>query len=223
LFSPQLQPFYRDNVPCAQAAAEMAGVTVFSPLVSPALTCAFSPTTAIADWRVQNLGEIRTNGIDFNASYEHPASFGTIHTSLAGSYTLHRNQALVPGAAFIETLDQPGASRLSLIASGGAQIGDLNATASINYRSGYDINPTVPARPGFPFPQPQNSIDSFTTVDLYLDYKLSTVWPKGGTRLSLNVTNLFDKSPPLYIGGSNGYANGSTLGRLVQVGIRTKF
>ncbi|HET9159011.1 MAG TPA: TonB-dependent receptor [Caulobacteraceae bacterium] len=222
-FSSQLQPFYRDNVPCAQAASELAGVTVFSPLVSPALTCLFAPTTAILDWRVQNLGEIKTNGIDFNVSYEHPVSFGSVHASLAGTYTLNRDRAIVPGATFVETLDQPGDTRLVWIASAGAQIGDLNATASVNHRDGYDINPIVPARPGFPFPQAQDSISSFTTVDLYFDYKLSTAWLKDGAHLSLNVTNLFDKAPPFYSGGNNGYANGSTLGRLVQVGVRTKF
>lgn len=226
LYSPQLQPFFRDNVPCAQAATELAGVTVFSPLLPPALTCAFSPTTAVLDFRVQNLGEIKTDGVDFNASYDRSVSFGSVHAGLAGTYTLHRKQALVPGATFIETLDQPGSAKLLFIATAGAQVGKLNATASLNYRQGYDINPVVPARAGFPFPQGQDSIGSFTTVDLYFDYLLTAGWLKNDTHLSLNVTNLFDQDPPFFNGGAgatSGFANGSTLGRLVQVGLRTKF
>ena len=226
-FSSQLQPFYRDNIPCAQAGAELAGVTVFSPLIPAALTCAFSPTTAILDWRVQNLGEIKTDGIDFSISYDRPVSFGSVHAGLAGTYTLHRNQALVPGATFIETLDQPGDTRLVFIATAGVQVGDLNATASLNHREGYSINPIVPARPGFPFPNEQDSIGSFTTVDLYFDYALPSAWMMHDTHVSLNVTNLFDQAPPFYagtpFGANSGFANGSTLGRLVQFGIRTKF
>lgn len=226
-YSSTLNPFFRDNVPCAQAASELAGVTVFSPLFPPALTCAFAPTTAILDWRVQNLGEIKTDGIDFNVSYDRPVSFGAIHAGIAGTYTLHRNQALVPGAAFIETLDSPGDTRLAFIATAGAQVGRLTASASLNHRDGYNINPVVPARSGFPFPQEQDRVGSFTTVDLYFDYKLPRLWGKNDTSLSLNVTNLFDQDPPFFNGsnfnGGSGFANGSTLGRVVQLGIRTKF
>jgi iron complex outermembrane receptor protein len=226
-YSAQLQPFFRDNVPCAQAASQFAGVTVFSPLLPAALTCAFSPTTAILDYRTQNLGEIKTDGVDFSIRYERPTRFGALNASLAGTYTLNRDQALVPGASFIERLDQPGDTRLLLIASAGAKVGDLLATASLNHRAGYDINPAVPARPGFPLPQAQASIGSFTTIDLFVDYTVPAARLENETHLSLNVTNLFNEAPPVYGGAASGVAsgftNGSTLGRLVQFGVRTKF
>jgi iron complex outermembrane receptor protein len=226
-YSSQLEPFFRDNVPCAQAAAEFAGVTVFSPLLPPALTCAFSPTTAILDYRVQNLGEIKTDGLDFSLRYDRPTNFGSVNASLAGTYTLSRDQALVPGATFINRLDQPGDTRLLLIATAGAKIGALQASASVNHRAGYDIDPVIPARPGYPLPQAQDRVGSFTTVDLFFDYTVPAARLKNETHLSLNVTNLFDQDPPLYggtaSGVASGFANGSTLGRLVQFGIRTKF
>jgi iron complex outermembrane receptor protein len=40
--------------------------------------------------------------------------------------------------------------------------------------------------------------------------------------LTLNVSNLFNQDPPFY-NADPGYANGSTLGRLIQFGIRKKF
>ncbi len=227
-YSPDLEPFLRDNVPCAQAAAELASTPVFSPLVPATLTCLFSPTTAIFDWRVQNLGEIKTDGIDFSVSYDHAASFGSVYATLGGTYTLNRDRALVPGAPFIEMLDEPGQSRLSLIAAIGARVGDLNASASINHRGGYDLDPVVAANPANPFPEGQSSVDSFTTVDLFFNYRLPERWVSSEFDLTLNVTNVLDEDPPFYSGGcfsaaSCGIANGSSLGRLTQVGIRMKF
>ena len=40
--------------------------------------------------------------------------------------------------------------------------------------------------------------------------------------LTLNIDNVFDQDPP-YFNNAAGYTNGSTLGRLVSFGIRTKF
>jgi iron complex outermembrane receptor protein len=227
-YSPELEPFLRDNVPCADAAAELASIPVFSPLIPAALTCLFSPTTAIFDWRVQNLGEIKTDGIDFNVSYNRPVSFGAIYTTLGGTYTLNKDSALVPGASFRETLDEPGQSRMSLIATVGARVGNLNASASLNHRDGYDIDPVVAANPANPFPNGQSSVGSFSTVDLFFDYELPEEWIHSQVNLSLNVTNLLDQDPPFYSGGcfgaaSCGFTNGSTLGRLTQLGLRVKF
>jgi iron complex outermembrane receptor protein len=226
-YSPELEPFLRDNVPCAQAAGELAGVSPFPPLVPVALTCLFSPTTAVFDWRVQNLGEIKTDGIDFNVSYDRSVGFGLIYAGLGGTYTLNRDRALVPGAPFVEYLDNPGTSRLSLILTAGAQVGNFNASASLNHRGGYDIDPVVAANPSNPFPEEQNHVDSFTTVDLFFNYKLPEAWVHQDLNLSLNVTNLFNEDPPFYSGGcfspaSCGFTNGSTLGRLIQLGLRIK-
>jgi iron complex outermembrane receptor protein len=225
-YSPDLEPFLRDNVPCAEAAAELAAIPVFSPLFPAALTCLFSPTTAIFDWRVQNLGQIKTDGIDFGASYDRAVDFGLIYAALAGTYTLNRDRAIVPGAPFVELLDSPGLSDLSLVATAGAQVGNLNALASLNYRDGYGIDPAVPANPANPFPEGQDKVGSFTTVDLFFDYRLPEDWLDYEVSLSLNVTNLFDEDPPFYSGGgggASGFANGSTLGRLIQIGLRTRF
>jgi iron complex outermembrane recepter protein len=218
---PELQPFIRENVPCSEPLAQFNSAISF--LVPLATVCALSPTVAVYDYRVQNLGIIKQDGIDFNFTYDRPVSFGAVRAGLAGTYTLNRDVARVPGAPYIEQLDTPGRSRLSFVASVGAQVGNLNALASLNHRGGYDLNPAIPATTRF---GAQDHVDSFTTVDLFFDYKLPQAWLKD-LSISLNINNLFDQDPPFYnscLGTTTcGFTNGSTLGRLVQLGVRTRF
>lgn len=231
--TPAVAGLIDDPVPCVQALTQLGSQPLLSTLFGntpPAILCAFvfqTPTVAVFDWRVQNLGQIKTDGVDFNLSYDRQVGFGTIHAGVAGTYTLGRKRAIVPGAPFVNTLDTPGISRLGLVATLGAQAGNFSASASLNHRGGYDINPVIPANPANPFPQAQSHVGSFTTVDAFFQYKLPEAWLPSETSLTLNVTNLFDQDPPFYnaasFGGSAGFTNGSTLGRVIQVGIRTKF
>ena len=74
----------------------------------------------------------------------------------------------------------------------------------------------------------QTSIAAFNTFDLYAQYDLNQKL-MGSSRisLSLGITNLFNISPPLYNGTNPafgaGYANGSTAGRVFQLGADVKF
>ncbi|HEV2597941.1 TonB-dependent receptor domain-containing protein [Sphingopyxis sp.] len=236
---------YQDPVPCVDAINRFSSAAPISTVLStlaglgvpaadrPAAACAAllnvsgATNIAVLDWRVQNLGEVKVEGIDFNASFNRPVSFGSVNASLAGSYTLNRDRAVVPGAPFVNALQNPGSSRLALIATAGVQVGNFTGSASLNHRSGYDIFPVIAANPANPFPQSQDHVGSFTTVDAFFQYRLPESWLKPETFLTLNVTNVFDQDPPFYnfpsFGGNSGYTNGSTLGRLVQIGIRSKF
>jgi iron complex outermembrane recepter protein len=74
--------------------------------------------------------------------------------------------------------------------------------------------------------QPQDRVSAFNTVNLFFKYAV----PAEGAllcdlELTLNI-NMFDQGPPLLkrIGASTpGYANGFTVGRLVQLGVAKKF
>lgn len=219
---PELAPFIRENVSCADTAVQFASAQSF--LVPLSTVCALSPTVAVYDYRVQNLGVIKQDGIDFNVDYSHPVSFGSVHASVGGSYTLNRKVARVAGGTFREELDTPGRNRLALVASAGVKAGDFGATAFLNHRGGYDLNPGLPATARFPA---QDSVGSFTTVDLFLTYDLPDNWLGKDVSFSLTVNNVFDQDPPFYnscVGTTTcGYTNGSTLGRLIQFGVRTKF
>ena len=74
---------------------------------------------------------------------------------------------------------------------------------------------------------PQDRVGDFNTVNLFFKYSVpsESVLLKD-LDLTLNINNVFDQDPPLYtsIGSSTpGYANGFTLGRLIQFGLSKKF
>ena len=90
-----------------------------------------------------------------------------------------------------------------------------------SYNRGFDL--------AFPTGIPgQTKVGSFSTVDLSFRYDFTGEGALADTALMLNVSNLFDKYPPVYFGGDivrnqRGFRNGNTLGRLVQVGFSKQF
>jgi iron complex outermembrane receptor protein len=163
----------------------------------------------VIDARRTNLGGVQVDGLDFNIAYLRPTGFGSISASVAGTYTLNRKSQAVVGGPSSDNLKN-GDGRLMMVAALGAKVGDFLARASLNHRDGYPIL-------GIPS---QSRVSAFNTVDLFLAYDLGKLIPK--TLLTLNVDNVFDQDPP-YLNSSTGYTNGGTLGRLVSVGVRTKF
>jgi iron complex outermembrane receptor protein len=159
--------------------------------------------------RRTNLGSVHTDGIDFNVAYTHDTGFGSINANVAGTYTLNRKSSAVAGGPFSDNLKN-GVGRTAIVAGVGARVGDLTGRATLNYRGGYPIL-------GIPS---QADVSSFKTVDLFFSYDLGGLLKN--SLLTLNVDNLFDQDPP-YLNSASGYTNGSTLGRVVSVGVRTKF
>jgi outer membrane receptor protein involved in Fe transport len=95
----------------------------------------------------------------------------------------------------------------------------------VNYVAGYPYLPTITN-------DEQTHIGSFTTVRLFLRYDLSHLdfipsVVANNAAVTLTIDNLLDKDPPLYRGAYdvlyNGYANGSTLGRLFEIGFGKRF
>ncbi|WP_312163619.1 TonB-dependent receptor [Phenylobacterium sp.] len=165
----------------------------------------------LIDARRNNLGAINIDGIDFNLNYARPTSFGAVTANLAGTYTLNREMQTIKGGDWTNQL-QNGNGRWAVVASAAVKYGDLSARAAVNYRDSYPVLGYVN----------QTKIDAFTTVDLFVGYDLEGWGPADNFMLTLNIDNLFDEDPP-YSNTSIGYANGSTLGRLVSVGLRARF
>lgn len=173
----------------------------------------------------QNLGKFRQAGLDFAASYTRNTGFGSIDFNWAGTYLLHREQSISAIAPLIDQFPA-GFSRLSWRTQLGANIGNFRAQAAWNHTQGFDFAPANPALTGF-YPS-QNHIGSFNTVDLYFRYDFNGEGAMKDLGLTLGVNNLLDQDPPVrYIGGGTssqlGYANGSTIGRLIQIGFNKKF
>jgi iron complex outermembrane recepter protein len=89
-----------------------------------------------------------------------------------------------------------------------------------NHLRGYKLNPVV----GY---IPQTEVDAYNVFNLFFKYDLNGEGATKDLSFTLNVDNVFDTDPPEYrgdvVGGVSGFINGSTLGRLVQVGFSKKF
>lgn len=178
----------------------------------------FGGPFALFDARRNNLGALRQEGIDYNANYNYDTGFGSIFAGVGGTYTLKRAISPVAGAAFVDDLTTPGASRFSLLGTLGTKIGGFNATATLRHSAGYDISPAVVStRFGT-----QSRVSAFDVVDLFFAYDVKQEGILDGLSLTLNVNNVFDRDPPFY-NLNNGFTNGSTLGRFVQFGVRKTF
>jgi iron complex outermembrane recepter protein len=173
----------------------------------------------LVDFRTGNFGVLNVDGLDFGLNYRQTTSFGSFDISINGNYQLSRSAQVSPTSAVIDQL-QFNNPELLLRASAGVNVGGLRAQATVNHTVGYDIVPlaTTPV---------QNRVGSFTTVDLFFKYDVSSEsrWLKD-LSFTLNIDNLFDQDPPVFFGtgpSDNGYANGFTFGRMFIIGASKKF
>lgn len=179
-----------------------------------------STVYAYFDARKTNLGDVRVDGIDLRFSYRATTGFGELFTNVNGTYELNREQSSQPGASFVDVLSN-NTSRFRLRSTAGAQVGPVLGQVTWNHRAGYGLDPVV----GF---VPQNRVNAFDTVDLYFRAEVGGTGLGENLAFTLNVENVLDTAPPEFRGGDQvsgrlGTQNGSTLGRLVTVGVSKKF
>ncbi|MHA4838220.1 TonB-dependent receptor [Sphingopyxis sp. MSC1_008] len=212
LFSPAYARFLTFNPTQAQidavpdtlpiAGASSIAALYANPLLAPYL---------LYDARVQNVGAVDQDGLDFSASYLTQTGFGSINANVAGTYILNRKVTAVAGQAAIDDL-AANTSRLNLSATVGATIGGFSANATWYHTAGYKVQ-NVPN---------QTRVNAFNVVDLFFAYDVGGEGLFKDLAFTLNVNNVFDQDPP-FINSGTGYTNGSTYGRLVQLGVRKKF
>jgi iron complex outermembrane recepter protein len=208
----------------AQVLAAAGGVPGGLATVAPLLAPGALPIYELNIDQRRNLGNGHFGGLDVAVNYKHSTPFGSIDGSFAGTYYLESESQPLSGLPFINNLDN-SYSKLTFAATAGANIGDLRAQATVNYVAGYPYLPTITD-------DEQSRISSFTTVRLFLRYDLSHLdfipsAVANNAAVTLTIDNLLDRDPPLYRGAYdvlyNGYANGSTLGRLFEIGFGKKF
>ncbi|WP_158241489.1 TonB-dependent receptor domain-containing protein [Novosphingobium sp. TH158] len=204
----------------------------------------------LVDFRQGNYGSVNVQGLDFATSYRMPTGFGGLDFAVSGNYQLSRKTQTGAGSPVVNQLETTNlvlpsglrivgnaSPRLTLQASAGATVGALRAQVTLNHTSGYKVlrcdttttpacNPSatgVATSSGIL----QDRVSAYNTVNLFLKYAVpSDSWLLKDLEFTVNVNNLLDTDPPLYkaIGTSTpGYANGFTLGRLVQFGLSKKF
>jgi iron complex outermembrane receptor protein len=205
----------------------------------------------LVDFRQGNYGTVKVQGIDFSVFYRMTTGFGGIDAGVSGNYQLKRKTQTGVGAPVIDQLRKtnlllPNGTRLVNNANGrlqlqatlGADIGSFRAQATLNHSSGYGVvrcdATTTPvciaSATGVPTASalPQDRVGDFNTVNLFFKYEV----PGDSVLLrdlefTVNVNNVFNQDPPLFrnvaSNSASGYANGFTLGRLVQFGVSKKF
>lgn len=171
---------------------------------------------SIADGRRTNLASVKTDGLDFSLSYDHPTDFGSLYFNLGGNYVLGRKELAVAGASVVDTVRNQ--ARLQASATAGAKVGGLRAQATFNHLGGWDVAPLASNLN-------QSRIKSFKVVNLFGQYDFGGSGAFKDLSFTVNVDNLFDKDPPAYRGVLNsldGYAVGS-IGRVITFGVSKAF
>ena len=219
--NPALADFYIRN----PTAAQVNGLTNGLPVEGPPLSTVFAGAgpSYFIDLRRNNLGLANQDGVDFSANYTRDVGFGSVFFNVAGTYILGREEAPVAGSALVSVIEDD-ISRLAVSTSIGASTDNLTGRLTWNHSDGYSLSTAAAGTAG----PPQTEVDAFNTVDLFLSYDLQGVGWRDGVSFTLNVGNVFDEDPPFYNGtqtlsSASGYANGSTLGRFFQIGVRKTF
>jgi iron complex outermembrane recepter protein len=163
---------------------------------------AIDPSTiqAIANLGYENASSVRVGGIDFTASYNgEPTAFGRFHADLNSTYFTTYQQRAAPASSEqsqLNTVYNPLKFRAK--ANLGWQNGGLGGNVRINYSNAYNnsiINTTCSS-------DNTCGVASWTTVDASLSYTVPA--RNGGSlfegiRVNLDVTNVFNRKPPLVI------------------------
>ena len=160
----------------------------------------------ILDNRVRNNALTSQKGIDLDASYSIDAGESRIDLSLAAWYIIDSTRQVTSAAPEADALNVVYLP-VDLEMRSGAAWSRRNLTGGVfvNYVDSYR-DPSNEADP---------RVDSWTTVDLNIQYSLA-----GGTNLALNVQNLSDRDPPFVVNArGTGYdpTNATALGRFVSL------
>jgi iron complex outermembrane receptor protein len=208
--------------PTPLTTAQLQAFAALAPLNNSQLTPFFTRPQDVyflVDGRRSNFSTVNTSGIDFSVRYELPTNFGSVYARVSGNYILSREQSAVAGQPFLDLVDTQ--TKLRVATTLGTTIGGFRGQIVWQHSGGYEIIPQASNLQ-------QARIDAFNVFNLFLQYDFAGESLLKDLTLTLNVDNLLDQNPPLFRGGSSsggtgGYANGFTLGRLVQFGIRKRF
>ncbi|WP_164549801.1 TonB-dependent receptor domain-containing protein [Altericroceibacterium xinjiangense] len=183
---------------------------------------------AVVDGRTVSAAEAFQDGMDFNLQYTTSTGPGTFDLGANVNLILNSTQVTTLGGPEVDILDTLG-NPISVRGRGniGYRQGIVFATLFANYTGGYSNNQPLSVLGVI---QPETEIGSWTTFDLSVGVNLpEDSWRAlGGTRVSLNVTNLFDNDPPVVL--TSGIEDSSidlyahnALGRFVQLQVTKAF
>ncbi|MEN9705428.1 MAG: hypothetical protein RLZZ393_1307, partial [Pseudomonadota bacterium] len=186
----------------------------------------------IYNYQQRNVLNLNVTGLDVEARYTVNTDAGRFNAGLGFTKKLKFDQQVGTGGQWFSVLGTAGFNttfpslKLEGRANLGWQKGAVDANLYVNYTGSYrnwsgsaitGVNKVngVPTTGGDP-------VAANTTVDLNIGYKLAGRLE--GTSLFVDATNLFDRDPPFFASGT-GFdgTNANALGRVITVGVRTKF
>ena len=198
-----------------------------------------SPTYFTYNYQQNNVLNLNVAGIDVAASYRVETDFGKINLGAAFTRKLKFDQFFGANGTVFSVLGTAGFNTTfpSVKFEGrfnvGIEAGGLDANVFVNHLGGYtnwsgSVANAITRTNGFPTGG-GDPVGSFTTVDMHLGYTFKDTGPFAELGLFVDATNLFNTAPPQYnafvTNGPAGYdnINASPIGRVVTIGLRTKF
>lgn len=179
------------------------------------LSGAINPATTefILDARRQNLAITRASGIDLSAGHVFELGRGNLRLNASATYYSEYETLVAAGADandVLNTINYP--VDLSFRGNVGWFDQNWNTRLSFTHIGGYrNTSSTL-----------QDRVGSWSTADLYVGYQFDygKSWVTDGLTVSLDVQNLFDRSPN-FVDTPGGYdgEKASALGRIFTIGL----
>lgn len=203
------------NPTAAQVAAATAGMR-HDGLVYPDVSVL---PTAIYDLRRQNFAEEKIDGIDFDLNYAFSVGQNSLTVGAAGSWLMKFDQYVYAAQAHNNLLGTAYAPKLKMRGHLTWANGPYDVAVFGNFTNGY-TNTNYN----------NQQVASNTTFDLHAGWKLPGEGLTSNARLALDVTNVFNKAPPVFYNTLAGEAyqtfdssNASALGRVVSLAVTKTF
>ena len=189
----------------------------------------------IYSYQQQNALNLKSDGIDADASYLFDTSVGTFSADLSGSVKLKMMQQFGSGGQWFSILNTSGfnttfpSNRLAARLDLGWKESGVSAHVIANYEgSYYNWNGSAP------YPLLRDAafspigggqpVVAYTTFDIHAAYNFGTSGVLANSEIDLTGTNIFNKAPPFF-NTAIGYDtfNANPIGRLITVGVSKKW
>jgi len=147
--------------------------------------CPNPATCGYVDLRTQNLGGLKTNGVDLSANYR-------LRTAAWGNYTFGMNSTWVHKYEYQN--DEGGEWHQNVgVYSGAGPVFRWQNTANLGWNKGnFAAGLTAHYKTGYVDVDPSNHVASYTTLDTYVSWA-----QKKGLGITAGIRNLADRQPPL--------------------------
>jgi len=167
---------------------------------------------------LQNIGGLRTDGIDFGLNYSHPLGEGSAFIDIVGTYLMSLDTQSRPGLGFYDCVGfygnvcgSPNPEYRHRMRVGYRSDNGWNLGVTWRYYGSvdYDVLSTDPNLPGSTGVAPGFSDD---TIEAYSWFDISgSIDVSENFSFGLGVNNVFDRSPPrISSGNAGGFSNGNT-------------